>query len=300
MGAALERNRNRQAESEMDITNTDEELRILEETRRRLEEQEANQMEASARSLPPTIVIDESPDFDQFFKQAEDLPQVTAVTRSDSQRTTSSTKKKKPAGAKPKGKASEEDSRSVCSTGHRRADKPKVIREVREVSFSLRSISMPSRAQLGLVLPRFARKPTRTIDATDATDAPEAKAPRRTHSTSPMRRKINEQWESWNKSLKNLKRGAVGKESPVKGFVALLPGVQRNKKSEASAEQENMYEEVAAPPPHLSVFPSPPAGGVKEPENPAKPPKEMKKEPEKEVKKEVKKEAKMAMTKETK
>jgi len=58
-----------QAESEMDITNTDEELRILEETRRRLEEQEANQMEASARSLPPTIVIDESPDFDQFFKQ---------------------------------------------------------------------------------------------------------------------------------------------------------------------------------------------------------------------------------------
>jgi len=59
--------------------------------------------------------------------KAEDLPQVTAVTRSDSQRTTSSTKKKKPAGAKPKGKASEEDSRSVCSTGHRRADKPKVI-----------------------------------------------------------------------------------------------------------------------------------------------------------------------------
>ena len=63
----------KQAVSEIDVTNTDEELRILEETRRRLEEQQKNQLEASngQRSLPPppTIVIDESPDFDHFFKQ---------------------------------------------------------------------------------------------------------------------------------------------------------------------------------------------------------------------------------------
>ena len=87
---------------------------------------------------------------------------------------------------------------------------------------------------------------------------------RRTESISPMRQKIREEIEGWNKrgvveskfSLKDFKiRGKKSdKDGQVKGFVALLPGVFPSRSK--SREPENQYEEVH-PPPTLEVPPTP-------------------------------------------
>lgn len=185
---------------------TENELRILDEARRRLEEQ--GELPGSSHSGAAVAGQDA---FDQYFQRAIILPQAVPET-------------KEPEETKAK-KSHTEEAEASKKSG----------------KFSFRGISMPIKPQLNIKLPKFgqASKKNPKNDEDEGAEAP-AKKQRRPHSTSPMRQKINQQLESWNNSLKKFKARSKNQDGQVKGFVALLPGRSKAKPK----EQENQYEEV--------------------------------------------------------
>ena len=254
--AALERSRREASES--DIVYTDEEIRILEETRRRLEEIGELKIELPPMPpMPPQIVVDESQNFDHLFQQSAPAEQVVVVASAEPEaaaepKQVKETKQSKSARKQKKGEGKDADKK--------KSEKHRIIREIREVKFpdlKLRSISMPSRSQLNLFLPpkigqeKKIKKDKKEKEVAAAEELPTwepetKKAKQRTQSVSPMRQKINAQWESWSSSLKTFKVSGRGrtKEGPIKSFVALLPGTKSKKKEEVV---ENQYEEIGAP-----------------------------------------------------
>ena len=210
--AALERSQplhKHHDEQPDDLFYTENELRILDEARRRLEEQ--------GELSPPSPAAGQD-NFDQFFQRAAAVPpmeqtmNISSATQVESQKN-----------------AADEPVRVAKKSG----------------KFNFRGISMPARPQLNIKLPKFGQdsKKKARQDESEAAEIPVAKKQRRPHSTSPMRQKINQQLESWNNSLKKFKARGKNQDGQVKGFVALLPGRTKAKPK----EPENQYEEVGKP-----------------------------------------------------
>lgn len=177
-----------------DLYYTEDELRILDEARRRLEEQ--------GELHPKMNVPDHNQDsFDQYFNQASAAPVAIQQVIPE--------------------------------------EPPVAVNPPSQKKFNFKGISKP---QLNIKLPKFNKKDP-------AAEEGSSKKERRPQSASPIRKKITQQLESWNNSLKRFKGRNKNQDGQVKGFVALLPG--RTKGNKPKDPVENQYEEVGKPRPEL-------------------------------------------------
>ncbi len=179
-----------------DLYYTEDELRILDEARRRLEEQ---------GELHPKMGVaeqDHQDSFDQYFNQTAPAAIQQVIP----------------------------------------AEEPVVVNPPAssQKKFNFKGISKP---QLNIKLPKFNKKDPA------AQEEGSSKKERRPQSASPIRKKITQQLESWNNSLKRFKGRNKNQDGQVKGFVALLPG--RSKGNKPKDPVENQYEEVGKQRPEL-------------------------------------------------
>ncbi|KAI9559457.1 hypothetical protein GHT06_013447 [Daphnia sinensis] len=226
--AILERNQ-LQPKPTDDIFYTQDELRIIDEARKRLEEQ-------GELDVDPSATIDDDMNaFDHFF-----------------QRTTGAQEALAPSQEKSNGTEYKETRASNSAVAESENKKTK-----KGGKFNFSNMGMPNKPHLNIKLPKFGpgRKKVKGTSEADVEDQePEAAEPnkkckpRRPHSSSPMRQKINQQLESWNNSLKKFKASRSGRnnaDGQIKSFVALLPG--RSLKPTKPKQPENQYEEVGPP-----------------------------------------------------
>lgn len=228
--AILERNQ-LQPKATDDIFYTQDELRIIDEARKRLEEQ-------GELDVDPSATIDDDMNaFDHFFQRTTGAQDALAPSQERSNETDYQ-EARAPNSAVP-----ESENKKTKKGG----------------KFNFSNIGMPNKPHLNIKLPKFGpgRKKVKGTNDVDLEDQePEATSaepnkkckPRRPHSSSPMRQKINQQLESWNNSLKKFKASRSGRnnaDGQIKSFVALLPG--RSLKPNKSKQPENQYEEVGPP-----------------------------------------------------
>lgn len=224
--AILERDQQHTNQADDDIFYTKDEIRIMDQTRKRLEEQ--GELNPDLSGQPPSDFVEDADAFDQFFQRAT-LSQETASALPEE-----SNKRKKQ--DQPKTDEPNLDSQKPKKAG----------------KFNFKNISMPNKPQLNIKLPKFGqnrKKPNDVEDVgmgsgIDVAQSGKKVKQRRTQSASPMRHKINQQLESWNNSLKKFKMPSSNRnqDNQVKSFVALLPG--RSRKPTKKKEPENQYEEV--------------------------------------------------------
>ena len=209
--AILEKSQQHMRETDDEIFYTKDEMRIMDETRRRLEEQGELHVE-------PSTVAEDADAFDQFFHRAAAAGPVTTFPEKTEQ-------------AQPQMEKAE----------------PAMKKSKKGGKFKIPNITMPNKSQLNIKMPKFGPGRKKSGEEEQGDDGNKLKPARRPHSSSPMRQKINQQLESWNNSLKKFKQSRSGRnqDGQVKGFVALLPG--RSSKPAKTKEPENQYEEVGPP-----------------------------------------------------
>ncbi len=219
--AILERSQQHMKQTDDEIFYTKDEMRIMDETRKRLEEQGELNVELST-------VAEDTDAFDQFFQRAAAAGQDSAL-------------------------AFPGKSEQAQTFRQLEEAEPEVKKSKKGGKFKIPNITMPNKSQLNIKLPKFGpgRKKAKDTEREQKDDegaerGKKLKPARRPHSSSPMRQKINQQLESWNNSLKKLKsRSGRNQDGQVKSFVALLPG--RSSKPTKTKEPENQYEEVGPP-----------------------------------------------------
>lgn len=220
--AILERNQHcAQQYMDDEIVYTQDELRIINQARRRLEEKGELDADLSPRDMHEDVDA-----FDGFFQRAAADNQ-GSVTQFPHQV-----------------KQEEKQEKSL--------DLPDKERK-KSGRFNFKNINVPNKAQLNIRLPKFGSDKKKSKHNTDKVvedeshDSHSKPKQRRTQSSSPMRQKIDEQLKSWNNSLKKFKSSSSGRnqDGQVKSFIALLPG--RSGKITQTKETENQYEEVGNP-----------------------------------------------------
>lgn len=217
--AILERSQPHLKHSEDEIQYTKDELRIMDETRKRLEEQ--------GELIAPEITEDVDA-FDRYF-QCPPIEQNLVMNVSSN---TSYTR--------------QQDFKELNPPGSE-------IRKAKKTGkFNFANIQIPNKNQLTLKLPKFGhgKKNQETCEDDEISDSKKKmKKPRRPQSASPMRQKINQQLESWNNSLRKFTATTRSRnqDGQINSFIALLPG--RSSRVVKAKEAENQYEEVGLPRP---------------------------------------------------
>ena len=222
--AALERDQqNARQHVDDEIVYTQDELRIINQARKRLEEQ--GELETSSPMLPDNYEEDVDA-FDRYFQRTTADNQVAETKREESQQL----KEPEPT-----------ESAGPVKTSKKSGGK-----------FNFKNLNVPNAAQLNLKLPKFGfdkkNKSKSNADHEEMETGDERKQakPRRTQSASPMRQKFDQHLKNWNEGLKKIKtRSGRAKDREIKSFVALLPG--RSGKKVPKKEIENQYDEVGQP-----------------------------------------------------
>ena len=220
--AILEKHQQLQHQQTDEIFYTENELRIIDEARKRLEER--GELNLSHSDFKDEAEIDH---FEHYFQRPViNQGNLTPIPICHELSTSPSLK----------GSNIEHTDEKECEHD----DSKKGAR------FKFKNLSMPTKAQLNLKLPKIGRskKPKKeTEEQQEDTGCVDKK--KRPHSLSPMRQKINQQLTNWNNSLKKFKvpgRRLQDSSQNVKSFVALLPGARTASKPKI----ENQYEEIGA------------------------------------------------------
>lgn len=225
--AILERNQ-LQPKPTDDIFYTQDELRIIDEARKRLEEQ-------GELDVDPSATLDEDVNaFDHFFQRTTAAQELVAASQERSNH------------------AEYKDARP----SHSEVPESENKKTKKGGKFDFSNMAMLNKPHLNIKMPKFGPGRKKAKGTNDAeledqevepapVEADKKCKPRRPHSSSPMRQKINQQLESWNNSLKKFKASRTGRnnaDGQIKSFVALLPG--RSRKPSKPKQAENQYEEV--------------------------------------------------------
>ena len=192
-----------------EIFYTENELRIIDEARKRLEER--GELHLSSSDFKDVVEID---NFDHYF-------QIPAVNQGNS------------------------SNAEAVTVEPENAKEPRDSKKGQK--FKFKNLSMPTKAQLAIKLPKMGRSKKAKKENEEQPDTELAEKKKRPHSLSPMRQKINQQFAIWNDSLKKFKVPGRRLQDPSqnvvrKSFVALLPGARSSSKPKI----ENQYEEIGA------------------------------------------------------
>ena len=203
-----------------DLFYTEDEMRIINEARRRLEEQ------GEFGSTDPALqsANDDMNNFDDFFARAAVDQQVVQPAPPEEQ---------------------VEYEGAVAQVPPEEPEQQK-----KGGKFNLKNLSIPSKSQLKLKLPKLRtgeKKKSENVEEDEPVEGKKRKQKtRRPESSSPIRQKISQQFENWNANLKRVLPRRNQQDGQVKGFVALLPGRSRSRPAKLT-HPENQYEEIGTP-----------------------------------------------------